>query len=605
MRAEEGKPQTAPVSLGNATRELWTLAKQQRTALAASLALGTGATVAALAQPLMVSSVLDAVEDEGALLAPTMLLVLLFLTDAVLSGAQNYLLARTGEGIVLNMRRGLVEHLLRLPAKEHDRRRLGDLISRVSADTTLLRSAISSSIVGAVGGAMVSVGAVLLMGFIDWVLLLVALLCVLASTLFVLAISSGVREASEEAQRRVGAMSAALDRALGAIRTVKLSVAEERETEAVCKEARAAYSAGMRVARLQASVEPAVGIATQAAFVLVLGVGGARLASGAISLGELVAFLLYLLYLVAPLAMVFVSINNLQQGLAALVRVKEVLDVPAEQVRLDFVEANRSAPKPEQGENPAVTFDSVVFGYRPDLPILQGISFSVPRLTHTALVGPSGTGKSTIFALVERLYEPDFGSVRLDGVDVRELPLNQLRRYVGYVEQDSPVMAGTVRSNLLYANPAATNEELCEVIELANLHSLVEQLPLGLDTEVGDSGTLLSGGERQRIAIARALLARPKVLLLDEVTSALDAKNELALREALSRVSQRCTVLTIAHRLSTILEARQIVVVNEGRVCSVGTHEELLFSDPVYRELTTSQLLDASKKPLTAQWGGR
>jgi ABC-type multidrug transport system fused ATPase/permease subunit len=204
-------------------------------------------------------------------------------------------------------------------------------------------------------------------------------------------------------------------------------------------------------------------------------------------------------------------------------------------------------------------------------------------------VGPSGAGKSTVFALLERFYEADSGAVLLDGVDVRALPLDELRNIVGYVEQDSPVMAGSVRSNLLYANPGASEEELEEVLDLASLRPFVERLPRGLETEVGDGGVMLSGGERQRVAIARVLLLRPRLLLLDEVTSQLDAANELALQETLSRVSEERTVMVIAHRLSTVVDADRIVVLDEGRVKGIGTHEELLASNQLYRKLAASQ----------------
>ena len=201
--------------------------------------------------------------------------------------------------------------------------------------------------------------------------------------------------------------------------------------------------------------------------------------------------------------------------------------------------------------------------------------------------------KSTVFALIERFYEPDSGAVRLGGVDLRDLELDELRRQVGYVEQDSPVMAGSIRENLLYANPDAAEEELAVVIDLANLRPLIERLPRGLETEVGDSGVLLSGGERQRVAIARTLLARPRLLLLDEVTSQLDAANERALKTAVAEASRHCTVMVIAHRLSTVVDADQIVVLESGKVRAAGAHTELLESDTLYRELASTQLLDS------------
>ena len=286
--------------------------------------------------------------------------------------------------------------------------------------------------------------------------------------------------------------------------------------------------------------------------------------------------------------MVFTSLTDLQRGLAAVDRIKEVLGAPTEP------ESVTREPSPRVGKgDPTVRLDSVRFGYVPGREVLRGVSFEVPALSRTALVGPSGSGKSTIFALLARFYEADSGTIFVEGEDVRRIPLDELRDGIGYVEQESPVMAGSIRQNILYANPAATEEELQEALDLTNLRTLIDGLPRGLDTEVGDAGVLLSGGERQRVAIARTLLAKPRLLLLDEITSQLDTRNELALRDAIARVSERCTVMVVAHRLSTVVDADRIVVLDGGKVSSIGTHEELLASDPLYRELAENQLLSA------------
>ena len=571
---------------GAGLRDLLAFAGPHRAAIAGALALGLLGALAALAQPLLVGAVLKAVRTGGSVAQPAALLVALFALDAVFSGLQGYLMGRTGEGVVFGVRRALVGRLLRMTVPEHDRRRTGDLLSRVGTDTTLLKAALSQSLTSIVVGVVVFVGALVLMALIDPLLLAVALACIAVATAAVLFVATRVREATEEAQERVGTLGAALERALRAIRTVKISQSEDREGDVISGEARAAYESGVRAAAYEALIGPATNVALQGSFVLVLGVGGARLASGSLALEDLVAFLLYLLYLVGPLVTVFASFTELQQGLAAMGRIREVLEFPVE------AGPSGAAPGLNVPTAPVARLERVRFGYGPGRPVLEDVSFEIPGPGLNALVCPSGAGKSTVFALLSRFYDADSGSVRVGGTDVRHLPLGELRTRVAYVEQDAPVLAGTVRQNLLYANPDASDDELEGVLDLANLRAFAGKLPDGLDTEVGDGGTLLSGGERQRIALARMLLRRPRLLLLDEVTSQLDAGNERALKETIREVSRRCAVVVIAHRLSTVAGADRILLLDGGGVSAEGTHEELLETSPLYKKLVETQMIE-------------
>jgi ABC-type multidrug transport system fused ATPase/permease subunit len=324
----------------------------------------------------------------------------------------------------------------------------------------------------------------------------------------------------------------------------------------------------------------------QIAFLVVLGVGGARVANGSIPVSTLVAFLLYLFYLVGPIGQLVGSVVQFNQGSAALSRIDEVLTLDDERT-----ETLVSAPSIAGGPV-SVAFDEVWFRYRPELePVLQGVSFDLPPRGMTALVGPSGAGKTTIFSLIERFYIPEQGVIRLAGEHVASIPLPQLRAMIGYVEQDAPVLAGTLRDNLRFAAPDATDAEILEAMERTRLTALLDRLPDGLDTSVGHRGLTLSGGERQRIAIARAFLRRPCLLLLDEATSQLDALNELALRETIADIARETTVLVVAHRLSTVTLADRIIVLDAGQVRAVGTHEQLVDLDDLYRELAATQLL--------------
>lgn len=435
---------------------------------------------------------------------------------------------------------------------------------------------------------MLVLGALVAMALIDLLLLAVTVASVAVGLLLVATVSRRVRDLTEASQARVGEMTSAVERALSAVRTIRASGAEDREAAAVSASATAAYDAGLRAARLEALVAPGGSLAVQGSFVLVLGLGGARVASGRLTVADLVAFVLYLFLLVLPLAQALQAYTTLQTGLGALQRIQDGLLLPDERVG-DPVDVPLAVPSA-----PLVEFDRVSFGYADGRQVLRDVSFAVPRGSRVALVGPSGAGKSTLLALVERFYDATAGTVRLGGVDVRAWPRVALRAQVGYVEQEAPVLAGTIADNLRLAAPAASDAAVQAVVDAVALRPLVERAPLGLATEVGDGGVLLSGGERQRLAIGRALLAAPPLLLLDEPTSNLDARNELLLRAAVDAVARDRTLLVVAHRLSTVIDADLIVVLDDGAVAATGTHPELVETSPLYRELATSQLLVAA-----------
>jgi ABC-type multidrug transport system fused ATPase/permease subunit len=551
---------------------------------------------AALAQPALVGQVIGAVGSGGAVLPGVLALVVVLVAASVLGAGQQYLLQRTAEGVVLSTRRLLTDRLLRLPVAEYDRRRTGDLMSRVGSDTTLLRATVTSGVVELAGSVVVGVGALVAMALVDAWLLLVTVVAVGVGVTTAVLASRRVRTLSRQAQEQVGAMSAAVERALSAVRTIRASGATEREVATVGVSAERAFTAGVQVARLQALVSPLGSIAVQGAFLAVLGLGGYRVATGSIAVADLVSFILYLFLLVMPLGQLIGSYTQLQTGLGALARVQEVLalepehdDVPERPAAGGAVAVLRT---PRAGDPvPLLELDGVGFGYPDGTPVLRGVSFAVPAGSRTALVGPSGAGKSTVLALVEGFYPLLEGTVRWAGTDVRELPRAALRARMGYVEQEAPVLAGTVRENLLLAAPDVGDDRLWQALADVGLTGVVRRSPRGLDVAVGDDGVLLSGGERQRLAIARSLLARPALLLLDEPTASLDARNEGLLRDTLAAASADRALLVVAHRLSTVIDSDQIVVLDGGRVVAVGTHGELVDSSPLYRELATAQLL--------------
>jgi ABC-type multidrug transport system fused ATPase/permease subunit len=563
--------------------------RPHRRTLALSAVLALLGAAGGLAQPLAAREVIEALAADESLLAPLLVLGGLVAFSSVVTAADFWLLERTSERIVLATRRELAARLLRLRLSAFDRQAPGDLVARATSDSTLLGAVSSTALVQLVIGVVTLVASIVLMGVVDLVLLGVTLAVLVVVGGAVGLVMPRIMRATERQQEAVGGLGAALERALGGLRTVKASGAEERETRAVTDAAERAYERGMESAGYQALVGTATGLIVQVAFLAVLGVGGARVASGDMGVGDLIAFLLYLFYLSEPIASVAQGATQLQQGLAAVRRIDEVTTLPVEEEQVQTSDGVALV----QGE-PLVVFDRVSFGYRPDRPeVLHEVSFDVPARGVTAIVGPSGAGKTTLFALLERFYDPDAGSIRFQGRDLAAWPRAALRGQIGYVEQEAPVLAGTLRDNLLYAAPEASEDALGAVVREARLEELVARLPDGLDTEIAARGASLSGGERQRIAIARALLRRPALLLLDEAASQLDAVNEMALRDTVARAGESRAVLAIAHRLSTVVSARQIVVLEAGRVRAIGTHVELVQADALYAELAATQFTAA------------
>ncbi|WP_084815956.1 ABC transporter ATP-binding protein [Frondihabitans sp. Leaf304] len=570
---------------------------------------------ASLAQPLLVQQVIGFVQANKPLGPLVFALVALVVVSGLVNGFQHYLLQRTGEAVVLSSRRRLVARMLNLPISEFDARRTGDLVSRVGSDTTLLRAVLTQGLVDAVGGSLTFIGAIIGMAIIDPVLLALTVLIVAISVVVVVTLSRRIRVASQRAQRKVGDLTAAVERAISSIRTVRASGATEREIDAIDVDARGAYDRGLEVASASAVVVPIASIAMQVSFLVVLGVGGYRVATGADTIADLVSFILFLFLMIMPLGQAFGAVTSVNSALGALGRIQEIIDLPGETANDETLARAAATIGTVAEADHSLTFEGVEFSYPTappseeellapvtpkaapssgvdsDLTVLRGVSFTAPQGKRTALVGPSGAGKSTILALIERFYDPTAGVIRLGGVDIRALDRFELRAQIGYVEQDAPVLAGTIRDNLVLGAPGATDDDCRRVLEAVNLTAVLERGEHGLDAQVGEDGVMLSGGEKQRLAIARTLLAAPPILLLDESTSSLDGINEQRLREAIDAVAENRTLIIIAHRLSTVVDSDQIVVLAEGSVVGVGTHSELVQSTPLYRDLAKHQLL--------------
>ncbi|MFR9758002.1 ABC transporter ATP-binding protein [Streptomyces sp. TR06-5] len=566
------------------------IAARHRMLLGGGIALGLLGSAASLAQPWLIGRLIESVAGDEPLAWPIVLIALMFTADAVFAAGHAYLIGRAGENIVFDMRRLLVGRLLRADTAAFARLDRGDVFTRTVTDTSVARIPLSQALAQIVTYGFTVVGGLVLMALIDWRLLLLTVGCLGGASVVSLLLARKVRRASLANREDTGAFGSGVQRVMSALSTVKAFRAEQRESERVGELADTARRSGARVHGFSAMFTPAMNVGTQLSLAAVIGWGMTRVATGSMPIADLTAFVMYLFYLVSPLVLLFLAIGQFQQGRAAITRVSELAGIEQEE------SGPSAAPAPAAAGSPAVRFERVSFGYGDGEDVLRDLSFTVPERGLTAIVGPSGAGKTTVLQLIERFYRHTSGSVQVGGADVTDLPLEQLRGMIGYVEQQSALMRGTVRDNLTYAAPDASDDDIARAVALAGFREVLADLPDGLDTELGEAGVGLSGGQAQRLAVARALLNRPRVVLLDEASSHLDSNAEAALRDAIAGVAADCAVITVAHRISTIAEAERILVLEDGRVRADGTHTDLMATDDLYRQLV-SQQLDAVGTP--------
>ncbi|MEU4611613.1 ABC transporter ATP-binding protein [Streptomyces umbrinus] len=622
----------APGSL----RVLASFARPHRRTLVVGLLLALAASALGLATPMVTKWVLDALNDGSSLSGPVVALLVLLVVGAVLYRVQWVLLGTLGERVVLDARESMVRRYFRATIPAVTARPPGELVSRAVSDTVLLREAASSSVIGLINGVVMLVGTLVLMGFLDLVLLGTTVAAVLVVIVLFALLMPGIAKAQERAQEHVGRVGGTLEGTLRAIRTVKASGAEDRQAERIAADARASAEYGIRAVRLEATVWTIAWTGIQLAVILILGVGAWRVGEGQLEVSSLIAFLLYAFGLMEPITELSENLTSLQSGIAAAERIRAVdeLDAetdgppvtdtgaepsgrrrtsgPAPDTLSPAPDANRPVPDtrgPVPGANgpvldpsgPVLELKGVTASYGPGrAPAVRGVDLVVPARGHTAIVGPSGAGKTTVFSLLLRFLEPQEGALLLDGVPYHRHSHAAIRSRLAYVEQDTPVVPGTIRDNLLISRPEAGEEELRQVLADVRLTEKVESLDEGLDTEL--STAAVSGGERQRIALARALLRKPDVLLLDEATAQLDALTESAVHHCVRRRAREHAVVTIAHRLSTVIDADTIVVMDAGGVRARGTHDELLATDSLYRDLVEAlRIADGSPADAAAK----
>lgn len=564
-------------------RVLWTFVQPHRKVVGLGLLLGIAVTGMSLATPMVTKQVLDGLQTNAPLAPVVGLLAALLVLGAGLGLVQWIIMGQLGERVIYEARSSMVRRLFRVRISELTGRSNGEFVTRVTSDTVLLREAAAGSIVSLVNGLIGLVGALVLMAVLDWVLLATTAATLAGIAVIVALLMPKLSKAQEQAQDAIGRLGGVLEGAMRAIRTVKASRAEQRESDRILAEAAESQRQSVRAVRIEAVAWTAVGAGISLAIMLILGIGAYRVNAGALTISALVAFLLYAFQLMGPAMELSQVITSLQSGIAAASRIREIQGLEVEQDQ----PANELAAEPAPVNGTVLSFRDVTARYGPDsAPALAGVTVDVQRVGHTAIIGPSGAGKTSMFSLMLRFLHPEHGTVELDGLSLDQWPLESLRRRIVYVEQDTPLVPGTLAENLRYTHQEATDEQLWDALRAVRLEERVRELPDGLDTVL--STTAISGGERQRVALARALVSDPEILLLDEATAQLDGLTEAAVQQSIHDLSARGAVVTIAHRLSTVIDADQIVLLDAGKVRATGTHLQLLETDELYRDLVAA-----------------
>jgi ABC transporter fused permease/ATP-binding protein len=579
-----GKPRTPDMQ---SLKRLVSLARPEaKTLIWATLALFIAAGLN-LSYPLFIRQIVDGVggpDAQQVVNQAALVLFALFGLNGVFTALRSYLFTVAGERVVARLRSTLYGAIVRQEVGFFDERRTGELTNRLASDTTVLQNAATVNISMVLRYLVTCVGAIAILAWTSWQLTLVMLAVVPVIVLGAMFYGRILRKLSRQVQDALAGSTEVAEETISGIRTVRAFAREDAETSRYAERVETVFQLARVRARIGALFGGGMSFAFGIAIAVVLWYGGSLLVDGTMSIGELTQFVLYTFFVAISLGALASVWEDFMKAVGASDRVFQLMD------RKPLVSSGSETPDHLGGE---VAFDGVRFAYptRPDIDVLIDFDLALSPGETVALVGPSGGGKSTVAALLSRFYDPDEGTLKLDGNAYVDLDPDWLRRQVGVVSQEPTLFAATVRDNIRYARPDATEEAVLAAAKAANAHDFISDFPEAYDTLVGERGVRLSGGQKQRVAIARALLKDPRILVLDEATSALDAESEHLVQEALERLMEGRSTLVIAHRLSTVKDADRVLVLDSGRVVEQGSHGELLARDGLYKQLVERQFL--------------
>jgi len=550
--------------------------------LGIALLLSVGTTLVGLFVPLFTKNLINDFSLSSLSTGRIILLVSALIIQAVASGISIYILNQIGQSVVAGIRDRLWRKLLVLPIPFYDENQTGETVSRMTNDTAVVKGLITDHLANFLSGTISIIGSIVVLLLLDWKMALLMFIALPIAAVILMTLGRRMHQVSKGMQTETAQFTSVIQQVLSEIRLVKASNAEEIEYKNGKNGITKLFRYGLKEAKIQALISPLIGLVIMVLLVVILGFGGMRVSSGALMAGDLVAFIMYLFQIVMPMGQLAAFFTQFQKAAGATERIISIIDMNDEQ---------DDSKRDVQNMNQPIKVERLHYSYNNGESVLNNISFSVEAGKVTAIVGPSGSGKTTLFSLLERYYLPQQGSIRLGEEPINEFSLFSWRSQIGYVSQESPIVAGTIRDNICYGMDKPVDEDdLRRVAKMAYADQFITELPNGYDTEVGERGIKLSGGQRQRIAIARAFLRDPKLLMLDEATSSLDSKSEQVVQQALQNLMKGRTTLVIAHRLSTVIDSDQIIFLDKGKITGSGTHEQLVQTHSLYREFAEQQL---------------